>query len=313
MIRGLVIASVIWAPLCALAADAPPPAPPPPTITILEGDALIYRGAGRVQAAEGVRLAPGDILETGAAAFVQVELPDHSVLQFGPTTRALLNNTSVRQKSDRSLYLMNGWCKILWPTPTTPPAAPAFDLRSRLFDIPSSPGAAVVRVAPADVTVFDERGEFRIGEHQANGASTTVSMRAGDYYRRSASGSGELNPGGASTSLAGMPRPFRDSLPSRIDRYRDNDVRPKDAPDFNYADVEAWLNAEPGIRRPFVQRWRVKARDPAFRSALIANLAAHPEWDPVLFPEKYIKKDVRKDQRPAPRPAAPPASASSPP
>jgi hypothetical protein len=45
-----------------------------------------------------------------------------------------------------------------------------------------------------------------------------------------------------------------------------------------------------------MQRWRRNARDPAFRAALVANLASHPEWDPILFPEKYKPKD------PPPRP-----------
>ena len=43
-------------------------------------------------------------------------------------------------------------------------------------------------------------------------------------------------------------------------------------------------------RRQFIERWRVKAREGAFRSALVANLTHHPEWDPILFPEKYLPK-----------------------
>jgi hypothetical protein len=67
-------------------------------------------------------------------------------------------------------------------------------------------------------------------------------------------------------------------------------VAPKAAPDFSYADVEPWLKAEPALRKPLVQRWRAKAREPAFRAALVSNLKAHPEWDPILFPEKYLPK-----------------------
>ncbi|MFG5408014.1 hypothetical protein ABXN37_07630 [Piscinibacter sakaiensis] len=46
-----------------------------------------------------------------------------------------------------------------------------------------------------------------------------------------------------------------------------------------------------------MNRWRPLARPGAFRDALVANMAAHPEWDRVLFPEKYL-----------PRPVTPPAA-----
>jgi hypothetical protein len=39
-----------------------------------------------------------------------------------------------------------------------------------------------------------------------------------------------------------------------------------------------------------VERFHQRAKDPQFRSKLIENLAAHPEWGPVLFPEKYEKE-----------------------
>jgi hypothetical protein len=50
------------------------------------------------------------------------------------------------------------------------------------------------------------------------------------------------------------------------------------------------LKAESPFRRQFIERWRGKARDSEFRRALVANLSSHPEWDPVLFPEKYLPK-----------------------
>jgi hypothetical protein len=64
--------------------------------------------------------------------------------------------------------------------------------------------------------------------------------------------------------------------------------------------VEHWLKAESSVRRPLMQRWRGKVREPAFRNALVANLSAHPEWDPILFPEKYKPKE----------PPAPPKAAT---
>jgi hypothetical protein len=282
--RGLIAAALMAAASHAGAAEAAG------TITILEGDALIYRAAVRVHGAEGVRLAPGDIVETAASTLVQIELPDQSVIQFGPATRAMLG--------PRWLYVMNGWCKLSGPKA----GAAGVELRTRLFDLPANAGVVVLQAAPAEATLFVERGDARLAERQASGSPIPVSLKAGDYYARKGMARGTVNPNSTDAFLSAMPRAFRDSLPLRIDRYRDADVRPKEAPDFSYADVEAWLKAEPWLRRPFVQRWRVKARESAFRAGLIADMSAHMEWDPIIFPEKYLPKDP-----PAKRPA--PASA----
>src|ERR1700712_5477191 len=108
MLRGLLLGAALAAPLLAHAAD------PMATVTILEGDALIYRGLVRVHAAPGVRLTLGDIVETTDAAFMQVELADRTVIQFAPMTRALFSGGAGAQgvpKVDRWMFVMNGWVK----------------------------------------------------------------------------------------------------------------------------------------------------------------------------------------------------------
>ena len=284
MMRGLIIAALMAVPCIAHASDATG------TITILEGDALIYRGLGRLHAAEGVRLAVGDIVETGPSAFMQIELSDNSAVQFGPTTRALINAAPARRgRPERWLFIMNGWAKVAGAGERA--GAPGYDVRTRPFWMTASPATIVLRTAPAETTLFVERGEVRLAEQQAAGAPVPVSLKQGDYYLRKAGTRGAVSPEAKQAFLAQLPRSFRDSLPRRIDRFRDQEVKPKDAPDFTYADVEPWLKAEPWLRRPLVQRWRAKAHEPAFRASLIANLSAHPEWDPILFPEKYLPKE----------------------
>lgn len=303
MLRRLILAVALWAPWCAWAAD------PSGTITILEGDAFIYRGASRFYANEGVRLESGDIVETSAAGFMQLELPDLSVVQFGPSTRALINGTTGRPKPERWLFVMNGWCKLTGPKAGAAESS-GLEVRTRLFTMPPNAGVVVFVVTPAEATLFVERGEIRLNEDQASGSPIGVALKSGDYYRRKAGARGAVNPGSNEAFSAGMPRAFRDSLPLRLERYRNQDVPPKEASDFGYADVEPWLNAEPWLRRPFVQRWRAKARNPAFRAALVAGLASHPEWDPVLFPDKYKKKE--KDKQPAVHATRAPAPAPVP-
>src|SRR6266850_2249615 len=128
------------------------------TITILEGDALVYRGAGSVRGVEGLRLARGDIVETAASAFAQIEFTDQSIAQFGPATRAMINSSAERQKPERWLYLMEGWAKLSGGKHTAAAGAP-FELRSPLIDIPANSAVVVLRHSPSEVSLYVERGE----------------------------------------------------------------------------------------------------------------------------------------------------------
>jgi hypothetical protein len=255
------------------------------TVTILEGEALITRAAGRVRAAEGVRLQAGDILETGDATFVQAELVDQTVLQMGAKSRVMVGGP-VRLKAERTLYALSGWFKL--SNARKEANVRAFEFRSPWIEIGLLPGVVVMQLKPNEVTLFAERGDLKLMERPGG---TAQGVRQGQTYRRSAASARGTVGGAAPAALvAEMPKAFRDSLPLRADKYRERDVPPRPAPDFNYADVEPWLKAESPLRRQFIERWRGKARDAAFRSALISNLSSHPEWDPVLFPEKYLPK-----------------------
>lgn len=282
MLRAWILVAALAAPWTANAAD------PTGTITILEGEALVYRGTGRVHAAEGLRLVAGDIVETGASTFAQIELADQSVAQLGPGTRMMLNAGSSKGRAERWLYVMDGWTKL---TGAKTPVAPAFEARMPLLEIPATPAVLVMRTSPTEAALFVERGDTRIVERQTGASATPVALKTGDFYRRKAGSRGITSPTPAQAFLGEMPRPFRDSLPLRAERFRDRPVQPREGTEFGYADVETWLKAEPSIRRPLMQRWRVKARESAFRQSLIANLSAHPEWDPILFPEKYKPKE----------------------
>lgn len=290
--RSLLLAVLMAAPLMATAEGLG-------AITILEGQALLYRGNGRVHAAEGVRLAPGDIVETAPATFVQLELADQSVAQFGPATRVMFNASGPRQKPERWMHVLEGWVKLTRAKQEAA-LAPGFELRSPLFDMPPSPSVVVLRATPAAAELFLESGGVRLVERQRAGSETAaLTLKAGDYYQRKFPARGTVAAAASPPFAADMPRSFRDSLPRRIDRFRERAVQAKDAPAFAYADVAPWLQSEPSIRRPLMQRWRAKAQEPAFRQALVSNLNAHPEWDPILFPEKYRPKDP-----PLPKPTA---------
>lgn len=267
----------------------------PGVITILEGDALILRGANRVRAAEGVRIAPGDIVETGGSTFAQIEFTDQSVVELGSATRVMFGG-SPKLKLERTLFALAGWLKI--SNSRKEPNPRGWEFRSPLIDFAPLPPVVVLQVKANEVMLFAERGDVKLGERNAGAPAGAATVKQNQFYRRVAGARGTLAAAAPAAFVAELPRHFRDSLPLRAERFKDRDVSPKSAPDFVYADVEGWLKAETQyFRRQFVERWRAKARESAFRSALVANLSHHPEWDPILFPEKYLPK--------------PPASAAS--
>jgi hypothetical protein len=275
------------------------------TITILEGSALVYRGTGRVHAVPGLRLTRGDIIETAASTFVQIELVDRSAVQLGPATRMMITAPGSRQKTERSLYVLDGWVKMDG-SKRDAAAGPGFDMRTPLVELPANSGVVVMRHSPSDLGLFVERGDARLGERQANGSVVVVPLKVNDFYVKRQGAHGAMSSGATRAFIAEVPRDFRDSLPPMLEKFADRLVQPPEASEFVYADVEHWLKAESPVRRSVMPRWRWKVREPAFRSALIANLSAHPEWDPILFPEKYLPKPP-----PVPRAAVAVSKASS--
>jgi hypothetical protein len=283
MLRGIFL---LWVALAAAGGAAA--ADVVGTVTILDGEALIVRAASRLRVAEGVRLQPGDIVETGDNTFVQAEFVDQTVLSMGPKSRIMVGGT-VRLKADRTLYALSGWFKL--SNARKDGNVRTFELRSPLIEIGLLPGVVVMQLKANEATLFAERGDLKLVERPGG---PPVGVRQGQTYRRSVGARGTLSAATPQAFVSEMPRSFRDSLPLRADKFRDREVAARPAPDFAYGDVEAWLKAETPFRRQFIERWRSKARDSAFRSALIANLSSHPEWDPVLFPEKYLPKDPAK-------------------
>jgi hypothetical protein len=92
------------------------------------------------------------------------------------------------------------------------------------------------------------------------------------------------------TWLQGVPRPFKDLLAPRAERFGTREPLPAPAQSLDYEAIEAWLKAEPSVRKALMARWKPKASEPAFKKALIDNMRHHPEWDRIVFPEKYQSK-----------------------
>jgi hypothetical protein len=300
--RAAAFAAAACLAIPALAAGAEAPA----VVTLVEGAAALLRTTGRFALAEGVRVHGGDIVEVSEKGLVQIEFADGTRLSLGPQSRfhvaalaapgAGAAGRVAKGAAISDFYLLQGWSKFA----LTPSASP-LRLTTPLFGLGTAEAVVVMQVQSAEASLFVERGGLRLSEGFVKATPTSpVSVSAGQFFVRKADQTGVLHARPAPAFLAGMPGHYRDNLPERLANYKNREESPRRLGDLAYKDVEPWLKGPPELRRPMMQRLRARARDAEFRNALIANMPFHPEWDPILFPDKY---------KPKPPPAADPAAA----
>ncbi len=300
--------AVLAASACLAAALACAGAELPAVVTLLEGQAAVLRGTARLALAEGVRLHSGDIVEVGDKGLAQFEFADGLILSLGPGARfyaAALAARAPKSGAISELYLMRGWVKF-----ANPKAAAPLRLSTPVFGIAVADAVAVAQAGDAEGAIFVESGEARIAEGFVKAVpSSAIRVRGGEYFARKSETRGMTQPRPGAAFVSGMPRTYMDNLPVRAAKWKEREVQPRALGELAYGEVEMWLKAPPEIRRAVMRPFIPKAhQDPAFRSALVANLRSHPEWDPILFPEKYKPK-------PPPEPPAaeaPPAAKSGP-
>jgi hypothetical protein len=280
--------------LCVLSCAALAPARaagPHATATIVDGEAVLVRGATRHALAEGVRLAKDDIVETTAKArFMRIEFADGVIVDLGPESKLLLapRFSGDRGKLAPRLHLLQGAIKLSMPK-TLSPAFGSFTLPGH--DVTGVARSAVFLAQGGGLQVFAESGEVALQERRAGKAAGKTVVRASEFFSRSADGKAGTAPRPTGPFIQALPRAFLDTLPARAAAFASRDVAPRPLGEVSYAEAEPWVDAE-GLRAYFVTRWRPLAQNAAFREGLAANMAKHPEWDRVLFPEKYLPKPV---------------------
>jgi hypothetical protein len=263
-------------------------------VTILEGKAIVIHNLSQFDAAEGVRLLPGDLIRTQAKSLLRIEFPDQCSLEAGPDTQLQLFHPADKKRGNRpALYLMQGWLKLGCKTGTDA----GFTLKD--LDVVGISRVLVIRAEGDSRAIFAEQGTARVIKHRS-GDSGSVALNPGDFLDVEPDVAADVQPRPTAQFMEALPRAYRDTLPSRYSVYVTRVVEPQNPRSFGYADVEPWLNAEPVVRRQFVGLWLRKVNDPAFRAPLDRDLAKHPEWDRILHPEKY---EVEETVPPSPAPA----------
>jgi len=246
------------------------------TLTLLKDSPLrVIRGYSVLIGVEGMKLRQGDILETGSAGTsqTQLEFAGGAVVELGPSTRVFLFSQG---GSSAELVLVSGWLKGETTSGTYRYATP-------LVTATTKGGNVLVHAAEA-TDVFVERGTATV----AVGSSAIASSATKIFFTRRAEKPIAAAGRPSQDFSATMPVSFRDALHPRADRFKGKKAPdPTRDHDVSYAEVERWFALSPGWRRGFVGRFKPCLEDSAFRQSIEDHLAALPEWDPILHPEKY--------------------------
>jgi hypothetical protein len=287
--------SVVALMLCLVAA-APCQAAAAALITILEGPAQVIRGSAWASAALGLALEEGDIVQTGpGASLLRIEFADQVMLDLGPATRVLLRPPPAARGGARQAqaYVLTGFAKLSAPASgAAQQAMPGGVLMSPQLEVLTDKvcvldiASATAGAAEKRSVVFAESGDSRV---RARGG-VMLALKAGQLALAGEGQTARLRDRPTPDWLQGVPAALRDSLPARAALVATAKSSFKAQSEVSYDDVHPWLHAEPALRNALLPRWKLRAHDPAFRAALLKQMRLHPEWDRVLFPEKYRPK-----------------------
>jgi hypothetical protein len=244
------------------------------TLTLLKDSPLrVIRGYSVLQGVEGMRLRPGDILETSPAATAQAQLEfsGGAIVELGPSSQVLLYS---RTGTGAEMVLLAGWLK-------GETSSGSYRYSSPLATASTKGGNILLHAAANAADIFVERGaaSVSIGNSGAMASSTDkvfFTRRLGKPIVAASRPSQDF--------VSAMPACFRDVLPSRMARFVG--AKPpvlKNDHDVAYAEIERWLTS--GWGKGLVGRFKPRLQDSAFRQAIETHLAALPEWEPVLHPQ----------------------------
>ena len=276
-------------------------------VTIAEGPARVLRGTVWYMLGPGAPFQEGDVIDAGDRAQVQVELVGGSTLNLvGP---AALFAVSIPLRNDKQegtmeFALDRGWLKVMSP------AGAGMRIRT-----PS----AMVTVADATIVahqdgklfeMFVESGSARIADTSRTGRDGAVhDAKSGEYWLREADKPFVTERRAPAKFVAAMPRHLIERLASLAAKFKGKRTSLSVDREITLAEADPWL-AGP-YRRTFARRLSGRLADPTFRKAVEANIAAYPDFDRILHPEKYPPAEAGATGAPAVTGASPPAPTSA--
>lgn len=269
--------------------------------TVVEGDATVLRQTTKLAVRPGMRLLALDMLETGPKThIVRIEFSSGAIADLGPQTQVMLapKLASGAKRRQATLYALSGWVKL---SGTAGKDSAASQLLAGSLDVSGLTGAAVVSIQAKGSQVFAESGTVNVAERRAGQAAPPLALKSGTLYARTGTDKASVSAHPPSAFMQSVPKAFLDPIPARSELFKGRAEPPaKPLGDLSYAEATPWLAAEQPLRTLLVPHWKTKL-NPDLRAGLARHIKAHPEWDRVLFPEKYLPA------KPAPVASATPA------
>ena len=271
--------------LALLPIPAASPAPGVGSLTLMDGSVRVIRGVNVLKGVEGMRIRQGDILESSDAGFAQLEFTGGAVVALGPASRVYILRHGADKpatgKDTAELALLSGWLKG-----ESAAGAGGYRYETPTLAATTSAGTVLIHAFEDGSEVFLESGAATVAEVREDGnARQSVPAKAGQFFSRHAgkniATTTRPNPG----FIDAMPKPFRDTLPSRLEHFAGKSVEPKSDHLVSYAEVEPYLRMPPAWRHGIADRFQSRLKDPDFRKQIEAHISQYPEWDKILHPE----------------------------
>ncbi len=274
-------------------------------VTIAEGDARVLRGAVWYRVVAGAPFQDGDVIQAGQRTTVQVELGAGGTLNLvGPGALYAAALPAAGGKEPLEFGMVEGWLKYA-------AAAPGAGARVRtpVAVVAVNEGIVVVHHDDRLFEMFVETGSARLAETGRPGRDGPWSdARAGQYWSRDGDGAFVTERRAPVKFVASMPRHQIDNLATLAPRFKGQRPALVAEREITLAEADPWL-AGP-YRRAFVRRLHGRLADPAFRRDVEAKIAAYPEFDRVLHPEKFAPNPAAAAAGAAPAGALPSAGAT---
>lgn len=265
-------------------------------VTLTEGPLRLIRGTSVFMVGEGTRLSPGDIVECADRGLAQLELDGGTIIALHGDSRLFLYSIPSGRRSRSNapeLVLLRGWLKA-----ETKASDSAYHFHTPLLTASTSDGTLLLHATPASVDVFLESGNGMIEESGGRRApNRAVEGKPGQYFFLAADKKIVSLPRPPGAFVAVVPISFQDTLPPRRQALRAKPSEPKPDHDVSYGEIADWLKIDRRWRRGFVRQFTPRLRDASFRQALAAGVKSHPEWDRILYPEKYRRKSAESSER----------------
>ena len=265
----------------------PIPAAPAPgigSLTLMEGSVRVIRGVNVMKGVEGMRLRQGDILESSDAGFAQLEFAGGAIVALGPASRVYILRHGADKpagKDSAELLLLSGWLKA-----ESTAGAGSYRYETPTLAATSAAGTILIHASQDESEIFLESGSATVAEVREDGTvRQPVPAKAGQFFSRHAGKNIATTNRPNSSFIDAMPKPFRDTLPSRLEHFAGKSVEPKNDHPVSYAEVEPYLRMPLAWRRGIADRFQSRLKDPEFRKQIEAHIAQYPEWDKILHPE----------------------------